>query len=61
LAARCGCSPKFLSNLECARLNLTLASLETLARALGCSESDLLACTPGPAAGTSSKPDTLDP
>jgi transcriptional regulator with XRE-family HTH domain len=43
LAAHSGCAANFVSNLECARLNLTLASLETLARALGCCESDLLA------------------
>jgi transcriptional regulator with XRE-family HTH domain len=42
LAKYCGCSKNFISNLECGTVNATLATLEMLARALHCCESDLL-------------------
>jgi transcriptional regulator with XRE-family HTH domain len=39
----CGLSKNYISNVEQATVNITLASLEALASGLGCNESDLLA------------------
>ena len=46
----CGISKNHVSNVECGRLNLTLATLETLARGLNCCETDLLRAIPSRAA-----------
>jgi len=42
LAKYCHCPKNFISNLERGTVNATLATLEMLARALHCCESDLL-------------------
>ncbi len=42
LANFCQFSKNYISNVEQGRLNITLASLETLARGLGCAEEELL-------------------
>ena len=46
LANFCQFDRNYISNVEQGRLNVTLASLETLARGLGCSEEDLLRPNP---------------
>ncbi len=38
----CGLTESLVSDVECGRRNLTLASLEMLAKGLNCCESDLL-------------------
>lgn len=42
LAKLCLLSEKYISNIEQASVNVTLASLEALAKGLGCTEADLL-------------------
>jgi DNA-binding Xre family transcriptional regulator len=42
LANVCGVTKSYVSNVEQATVNITLANLETLAKGLGCTESDLL-------------------
>ena len=46
LAARCHCNHRLISNLENGLRNATLATLEMLALALNCCESDLLSRWP---------------
>ena len=38
----CGFAPSYICNVERARVNITLANLEALAKGLGCTEVDLL-------------------
>jgi DNA-binding Xre family transcriptional regulator len=47
VAGRCGFAPSFLTDIEWACVNITLANLEKLADGLGCTVADLLCCTPG--------------
>ena len=42
LAGLCGLTKSYVSNVEQATVNITLANLEALARGLECSEEDLL-------------------
>jgi transcriptional regulator with XRE-family HTH domain len=42
LAARCGFHKNYVSNVEQARVNITLANLEALAGGLECGEEELL-------------------
>jgi transcriptional regulator with XRE-family HTH domain len=42
LAVRCGFHKNYVGNVEQARVNITLANLETLAGGLGCGEEELL-------------------
>ena len=46
LAALCGCGNNLISKIENGRKNTTLATLEMLAAALNCCESDLLSRWP---------------
>jgi transcriptional regulator with XRE-family HTH domain len=48
LAALCHCNHRLISNLENGLRNATLATLEMLAVALNCCESDLLSRSPAP-------------
>jgi DNA-binding Xre family transcriptional regulator len=43
LGQRCGLNEKYISNIEQATQNITLANLETLAKGLGCLPHELLA------------------
>jgi transcriptional regulator with XRE-family HTH domain len=42
LAKRCGLKKNYVSNVEQALVNITLANLEALARGLDCTEEELL-------------------
>lgn len=46
LANFCQFDRNYISNVEQGRLNVTLASLETLAKGLGCEEGELLTRNP---------------
>jgi len=46
LSARSGLSPRFLSDVETGRANISVLNLQALARALGLTSSDLLAGSP---------------
>jgi transcriptional regulator with XRE-family HTH domain len=59
LAALCGCDNNSISKIENGRKNSTLATLEMLAGALNCCESDLLSRWPTEPGGV--LPATVDP
>jgi transcriptional regulator with XRE-family HTH domain len=42
LAQICGLAPSYISDVEQATVNITIANLETLARGLDCTEAELL-------------------
>jgi transcriptional regulator with XRE-family HTH domain len=46
LAKVCGLRRNYVSNVEQATVNITLANLEALARGLGCTEEELLSLPP---------------
>lgn len=47
LAKICGFNTNYVSNVEQATVNITLANLEALAKGLGCTEAELLRRPPG--------------
>jgi ribosome-binding protein aMBF1 (putative translation factor) len=48
LARLCQLNKNYVSNVEQATVNITLANLEALAKGLGCTEEELLKRHPGP-------------
>jgi len=61
LAAHCPCHKNVISDIERGALNVTLATLEMLACALGCCESDLLFRRPPAAPAHFPDRDAVDP